>query len=243
MKTRTAARIAALAACIASATTGLADFVPPNLPAGSQYQLIFVTADGTAATSADIDYYNAFVTAEAALDSSLPATNWHAVASTATIDANVNAPSLGLPVYNPQGVEVASTGLYTATLLNPIEPGPPFPNFVWTGSNSIGVGYLPGYTLGGGSDPAGAIIGAADATDSGWAEFNLTGINVSLPLYGLSDPITVPAPEPSTVALAVAGLFTWVAAGLRRHTAAALHRANSLHRKSPAPRLGPIRAA
>src|SRR5262252_7906358 len=61
-----------------------AAFVPPSgLAPGSQYQLIFDTADnidGTGGT--DIATYNSFVKAKAALNPQLPPTTWAAVVST-----------------------------------------------------------------------------------------------------------------------------------------------------------------
>jgi hypothetical protein len=52
----------------------MATVVPPTgLAPGSKYQMVFVTADGTPATSTDIFDYNAFARSEAApLNSLLP---------------------------------------------------------------------------------------------------------------------------------------------------------------------------
>jgi hypothetical protein len=100
-----------------------AAFVPPSgLAPGSQYQLIFDTADNIGDTSADVATYNSFVTAEAALNPLLPPTTWAAIVSTPGIDANVNAPALGLPIYNTQGIKVAdaTNGLYSGSLLSAV---------------------------------------------------------------------------------------------------------------------------
>ncbi len=95
---------------VISATQLMAAVVPPiGLAPGSQYQLIFVTADAITPGSSNIADYNAFVTAEAALNPSLPPATWDVVGSTASVDANVNAPSEGVPVYNTQGIEVRVT--------------------------------------------------------------------------------------------------------------------------------------
>ena len=135
---------AALAAFALPAAQIMAAVIPPiGLSAGQQYQLVFVTADGRDATSSNIADYNTFVTNEAALNALLPAATWHDVGSTASVDANVNAPSGGLPVYNTAGqlVATAGTGLYTATLVNPIlydqfGNAEPANTAVWTGSGS-----------------------------------------------------------------------------------------------------------
>ena len=98
--------------------------IPPmGLAPGSQYQLIFVTYNGIAGSYTSEAPYNAFANSEAALNPSLPSTSWRAVTSTADgTNANVNAPSGGLPVYNTAGqlVAPAATGLYTENLVNPI---------------------------------------------------------------------------------------------------------------------------
>ena len=53
-------------AFVQPATRLMAEVIPPNLPAGTKYQLIFVTNDLVQATSSNVADYNAFVTAEAA---------------------------------------------------------------------------------------------------------------------------------------------------------------------------------
>ena len=184
-----------------SATQLMAAFVPPSgLAPGSQYQLIFVTSDIIYATSSDISAYNAFVTAEAALNPLLPSgATWKAVVSTAAKNAFSNAPSIGLPVYNTAGGEVASgaTGLYMPNLLSNIE----FNQYgianstedPWTGSNYDGTAafYLGG-TL--------STWGDAYTTLPLWANDTLGGSPYAsnreqLPLFALSDPLTVPTPS------------------------------------------------
>src|SRR5476651_1592319 len=44
-----------------SATQLRATVIPPNLPPGSPYQLLFVTADGQVGTSSNLAVYDAFV--------------------------------------------------------------------------------------------------------------------------------------------------------------------------------------
>src|ERR1700722_4877201 len=60
-----------------------AGYTPPALAPGDTYQLVFVTADPTQATTGNIAVYDNFVNTEAAADASLPATTWSALASTA----------------------------------------------------------------------------------------------------------------------------------------------------------------
>lgn len=207
-------------ACAVPCTRLMADFVPPvGLAPGSQYQLVFVTSGVFAPSSTDINDYNAFVNAQAALDPSLPATHWHVVGSTSTVDANVNAPSGGLPVYNTQGIEVASaaTGLYTDALLNPIgydQFGAGLVGYAYTGTDATGVA-VAGGTLGSGAVTA----GIPSSANSAWV-WALDGIVLVTPdnqfitnppesFYALSDPITF-VPEPGNAALvatAVSAMF------------------------------------
>jgi len=144
----------------------------------------------------------------------LPAAGWHAVASTATVPAYLNAPSIGLPVYNTQGQEVApaSTGLYTGyyqDLTNPIgfnQFGSPVggysdPIYVWNGSAPDGT-LVGGFTLSTLTpyygDPRTATYGWT-VGGTGWTNSD-DGSKHFLPLYALSTPITV-VPEPTTVTL------------------------------------------
>lgn len=199
----------ALAFWIVATTRAFASIVSPDLPVGSQYQLIFVTQGKLPATSADISTYNQFVDDQAALDPLLPHTTWHAVASVPGVDARVNAPSFGLPVYNTQAILVspADPDLYkwsAGAVLNPIlydqfgspyDGGPGTISPVWTGTDG-GVG-RPGLALGEGSF---AGPGSAKFTGTSWIADGQTSSSTPLPLYALSDPITI-VPEPESIAI------------------------------------------
>lgn len=211
--------LTAIVAAFVFPTQLLAEIIPPiGLAPGTKYQLIFVTADTTVATSADINYYNTFVKSEAALNPSVPSTTWNAVAATPTIAANVNAPSTGLPVYNTQGQEVASaaTGLYTPTLVNSISfdqfgnLGPEISTTliakavggmapeVWTGTYSTGE--LNSDGLGSSFfQPARSPVGLFTEANQKWANdvIEPEAETTLLPLYALSSPITF-VPEPAT---------------------------------------------
>jgi hypothetical protein len=191
-----------------------AEWIPPSLPIGSQYQLIFVTEGVRDATSADIADYNAFVTAEAALNPDLPATTWHAVASTASVAAAGNAPQLAF-VYNTQGILVADfeDDLYNNQgILNPVlydQHGNELENLVWTGSDRHGLPMLP---LGAGVN---ATAGFSFASGVLGIEGGPGPTVTELPLYALSEVITV-VPEPGTVTLMVLGLLPIAFLGRRR---------------------------
>ncbi len=205
--------IAIVLLAVLSGTHLMGAVIPPaGLAPGSQYQLIFVTADPHSAVSTDIGTYNAFVTSEAALGVpfGLPSgVTWKAVASTSTVDANVNAPSGTLPVYNTAGEEVTApgVGIYTGALDHIVG----FDQFggvateaqannVWTGSDFHGFGIAQATLGGGGNGEVGQF-----AVDSTWLQFaqqpQAAEVTFSRPFYALSTAITVPIPEPASSTL------------------------------------------
>lgn len=206
-----------VAVLLLGAGEGRAAITLPDLPIGSQYQLAFVTAGRRDGTSPNISVYNNFVTTEAALNPELPDATWHAVASTVWgVRANVNAPSGGLPVYNTQGILVASadTGLYRYSLLSPIgynQFGVAYEGSiapVWTGSTWQGEWAGASASLGVSGSGASARIGSGKkALNKRWMEEAFNDITAACPLYALSEPITVlapipdPVPEPTTLVI------------------------------------------
>ena len=198
---------------------GYADIMtmPPGLQAGDTYQLVFVTAGTTVATSTSIAFYNAFVAAEANNNPTLAAfdalhgVTWTAIGSTASIDARVNAPSSGR-VYTLDGAQVASTAqpLYigdgTDSLLSLIDINQ-FGTFsmtaTWTGDGIGGVSF-PSHQLGS-LDPT---FGFSTYDTRPWeyyADGDVFGYTpaTTLPMYALSSVITVSAttPEASSISL------------------------------------------
>jgi hypothetical protein len=211
-----------------------AEVIPPSgLAPGSQYQLIFVTANKMCPADANIADYNALVAAEAALSAALPqdpTVTWSAVVSTAAVNARTNAVYFGLPVYNTRGILVAdaANGLYSAPLFSPIK----FDQYgndvgficVDTGSNPDGTAYTHA-ELGSNN---GIMTGNPTLTgnlssEAGWLmgwQFNTKmwslGTYPPCSYYALSSPITVSAPEPSTVALLAVGAIAVLACMWRR---------------------------
>jgi hypothetical protein len=223
-----------------SASQASAAVIPPaNLPAGSQYQVIFLTHDTMPATSSSISDYNNFVTAEASMSSILPTnTTWKAIASTADIDANQNvSTSLGIPIYTPSGVLIASSGAalwQTAStpLLSRItedQYGNMWVMDAWTGSNGDGT-KADGKELGQWTSTQtnnrenGPEIGCGAFPNSWWLDVGQYSNNQgsqaqTLSLYALSAALTVPAtvPEPSVlVLLAIGAAGLLVGFGRRR---------------------------
>ena len=171
------------------AQTSLANTVA--IPVGT-YQEIFVTATSVVSTSTTIADYNSFVTSQASQDSSLPGASmgvtWTAVASTASVAADVNAPSGSYPVFNTAG-QVVSVGnsIYGGTLANAVgydQNGNATTATPYTGSNANGTADT-GFTLGSGG---GIIVGNAASTSGTWISNGIGGS--SEPLYALSSPVT-----------------------------------------------------
>lgn len=153
-----------------------AGVILPNVPHGTQYQMIFVTDGKTNATSNQISYYNNFATAEALRNPLLPQTEWHAVVSVvdpannwAYVSAAQNAPLLNLPIYDTRGNLVSAGNLYAESLhgnilspprfsqfgdivTNSANPRPdliPYPEVttVWTGGVISGAWFLSGGSM------------------------------------------------------------------------------------------------
>jgi hypothetical protein len=208
------------AAIAFSATESRATVILPNVPAGTRYEILFVTLDTTTPISTDISTYNAFATSEANLSPTLASlgVQWHAVGTTASISALVNAPDNDIAVYNTQGILLASaaTGIYNGSLLNPVQ----FNQFgtsesteVWTGTQPDG-GTAEGSQLGGASSGlggGGVIIGQSFSATESWLDYESLGGNSILPVYALSSPINTP--EPATIVLLVSALM--VIGGMR----------------------------
>jgi hypothetical protein len=199
--------VIALAVCalVVSAPTSVkASFIPPiGLAPGTPYEILFVTADTTSATSSNIGDYNTFVTNEAALNPSLPSTTWNAIISTDTVNALTNAPSTAaIPVYNTQGQLITASGLYSgATLTNSPQVdqfGVASFHLVWTGSLTDGEA-----NSGNAAGDMFPRVGVDIDTNFEWIAAGSVASNSNLSLYALSAPIG--APEPSALTMVFTG--------------------------------------
>lgn len=189
---------------VAARLTANPILVPPDLLPGDTYRLIFVTDATRDGTSSNIADYNAFVAAEVAGSPALFGlrTKWRALAATETVSAWANT---GLDpndtttrFYNTRGelIVVGSPYAYAshqAAIFN--AAGNPISTPVWTGSTN---GDSHFFSLGIRS----AISGYSNDL-AAWSAGDARNVVVSLALYGLSDPLTVPAstdaPEPSSL--------------------------------------------
>ncbi|GCA90274.1 PEP-CTERM sorting domain-containing protein [Microcystis aeruginosa] len=214
----------ALATLGTSAAQAALVVVPTGLAPGDQYRLVFVTAGTRDATSTDINDYNTFVTNEAtggtpgidtALDTALDAAGfdpntitWKAIGSTASVAARdntgTNPSSTGVPIYLIDGNRVANNNadLWDGSLQHPINRnnlGTSSDDYVWTGSDSVGLGAFQS-ELGGIFQP---FAGFSVETDAAWILADRLPWGYWFPLYAMSSVLTVPGngnqPEPVTV--------------------------------------------
>lgn len=193
---------------------------PSGLNPGDQFRIVFLTAGTTQATSSDIGYNNAFVSNDAISQAGGSGNNvvygstvltWKAIASTYDASAISNIGSFGVPVYTASGTRITpsdtGTGLWSGSLLAPINQflTSPFPynTGVWTGTlpNGSAAG---SFTLGSNSG-FGSTPGMSSKTNSEWVETGATPSGFTNNMYGISQVLTA-VPEPSTYAMALAGL-------------------------------------
>jgi hypothetical protein len=160
--------------------------VPSGLAPGSQYRLVFVTADVYPAISTNIGSYNTWVNSEANSIAALAAlgTTWQAIGSTATFNAIDNIGiDLGVPIYDFLGNQIASDasagagGLFTPSGLfhsfNTDEHGNPDLSSrpdVWTGTGFDGTSLSGLAPLG---NPTQTIWRASGLKGSDWLFFSI----------------------------------------------------------------------
>ena len=184
---------------VTSAGYSTADFVPPDLPAGSPYQIVFVTSGVRDAYATYLYSYNAHVREYAAQSSTLPVTQWWAIVSVGGSAQSNAAVHAGVPVYNTAGQFVADgstfySGTHQASLAFD-QNGRNHLATVWTGIEPTGA---VAYRLGGGM-PAGTYGRSAGRGPDWSSDYWYPNMNQTMSIYGLSDIVTaVPEPAPVT---------------------------------------------
>jgi hypothetical protein len=200
--------------------------VPPGLSPGSQYRLVFVTADPYNPTSSNIADYNTRVNNEAnnldgdtgSLLAGLDAT-WFAIASTPTVNAIDNiGEDPGVPIYDLFGDLIAfdaepgrggifdpgtiATPIYDALGIQVSERGTVCPNgFAWTGTQPMSGLGMPGDTLG---SPDVIVYGLCDVGEQPAIDYNVVDYR-PYSLYAVSDVLTAQTPESPTWVMLIAG--------------------------------------
>ncbi len=174
--------------------------VPEGIGSGDSFRLLFVTSSTTAATSADIADYNAFVQAAANGNAGLKpfSGEFRALISTAAVDAKTNTETAGagVPIHWLGGAKVADNyaDLYDGSwdsVAGRTESGSGYIGTVWTGGNKTGG--KSGQKYAGASE-----VRLGDLGDVTLALSSPTAkaASESYPLYALSPVITVAQPEP-----------------------------------------------
>ena len=204
---------------LALRSNAFADFTFPNVPAGTQYRLAFVTSgQGIIALSSNINTYDTFVANQANSNPALAAlgTTWKTIGSTPSVNARdhtgTNPSTIGLPIYNLNGDLVAGSNsdLSDGSLLAPIQFDV-FGNLnftgVWTGTTLNGTGTLL-HQLGT-FDPTQS---RSYLVDGGWIDLFLGDAVGSQHYYGISA-ILRSVTEPSSLLL---GMFGKIALRTKR---------------------------
>ena len=167
---------------------------------GDHYRFAFVTRATTRATSPDIATYNAFVTGVANSSTlNLGGATWKVIGSTATVDARDNTAThpkdngTGEAVFLVNGTtRIANNyvGLWGGKLdhaLNLDEKGVLYAGSTFTGSSADGTkdgGNVLGSTTS-------LTIGTTTSDSSNWLRVFGAAATSSLPVYALSDPLTI----------------------------------------------------
>jgi len=205
-----------------AAQPGMVMTLPPDLPSGAQFRLVFVTSAQRDAMAQDIGAYNTFVAnvaAGAPALSTLGAT-WKCLGSAGNrstgVYTNANQNTLtrasdpSVPIYRLDGLRVAdgNTALWGGSLANPIaidEHGDFLATKVWTGTR--GTGTRAGDWFLGDTGGGWVYFGSSTGTGTGgggsaWVDNLGDQKATQYSLYAISDVLTVPAAPEITS-------FTW----------------------------------
>jgi hypothetical protein len=196
---------------------------PAALNPGDQFRFVFVTDGIRDATSTNIADYDSFVNAQAGgATYGGVVVNWVAIGSTASVDAIDHVVPATAPVYLSDGTLVTTTtnvrGLWSSTLVHKINldlaaNAVQGDGFIWTGTNSSGIGS-------GNVSPFGSArpqVGSAFEADDDWVDSGSDNSPERRPFYGISSILTVQGvPEPSALTMLATALIVCLAIGWAR---------------------------
>jgi hypothetical protein len=174
---------------------------PAGVNDGDKFRFLFYTGTKTQATSTDIATYNAFVNTAAGGATYFGSTvSWHAIGSTASVNARTNVGGFGsaVPVYLATGTKLADDmgtgtgGLWSGGIFASAAYGIDGTQYygldanAWTGTGSDGTN-IYATTLGG----SGVTAGISYLTTSGrWLSFTANYPTEFQGMYGLSEELT-----------------------------------------------------
>ena len=218
-----AALVVVCTSSLTSAYAGIVLTTPSGLAPGAHFRFAYVTPTSTDATSNSISTYNTFVNSSENTDNATyegTAVHWSAVASVSGVNASANVGTYNYPVYLYNGSRVVSSdaNLWNGTTLDnnigsTLSGGSPQDDNIWTGSQSDGTAYNS-QTLG----SAKPRYGRDDYVDSHWIDMggnqNAFLSTRNLPLFGISDVLTVPAAAVPEIDPAMGGSALSLVAGV-----------------------------
>ena len=198
----------ALAAIAASTASAGPIATPTGLNPGDQFRFVFVTTTTTYATSSDLSAYDDIVSSDATgYTYGGISPNWKAIVSNSIIDArdHIGLQSTSVvPLYTVNGNKVSGGNLWSENLLSPMNAsisGTTINASVWTGTGKDGSKDSNGNVMGANTVTFGQSLHTSNGTYINFTSYDPA--DVPIPLYGISDVLTVPSavPEPSTVML------------------------------------------
>jgi hypothetical protein len=218
---------------VAGARAGI--ITPAGLQPGQQFRIVFVTNTTTAALSSNITTYDMVVSGDATTAglgtyAGSPVT-WEAIGSTPTVNAITRLPADTVPLFLPDGTEVAASGaaLWNTSavpLLHAIDEsaaGTAYPQIIYSGTDPSGHA-ISGFEIG--SSSGNTFFGDSGSSSSAWIDDSgYYSQNHAHDLIGFSNVLTVPqaaaVPEPATLTLMLVGIGGLVGVRLARRRRAA----------------------
>ncbi len=218
-------KVVTVALLLIAPSSARAVVVPMGLTPGDTYHLAFLTAGTQNAVSTSILTYNAFVQAQAAMNSGLTGAgleaglgvDWFVIGSTHAVDARVNA-LVSAPVYLLDGITKVADGFTDMWddgdgIDNPIiidQYGDPVinPDPIFTGSDPNGTESFPNPSTQRFLGSTQTIrIGDPSATNSDWiSDPGTSDPDDQRSFYALSELLTV-VPEPTAGSLIAFGML------------------------------------